>query len=41
MYYFKNISLQFADRVLLDNVNFMIGKKERLGLIGRNGAGKI
>jgi len=40
MYYFKNISLQFADRVLLDNVNFMIGKKERLGLIGRNGAGK-
>lgn len=40
MYYFKNIRLQFADRVLLDNVNFMIGKKERLGLIGRNGAGK-
>ena len=40
MYYFKNISLQFADRVLLDNINFMIGKKERLGLIGRNGAGK-
>ena len=40
MYYFKNITLQFADRVLLDNVNFMIGKKERLGLIGRNGAGK-
>lgn len=40
MYYFKNIGLQFADRVLLDNVNFMIGKRERLGLIGRNGAGK-
>ncbi len=40
MYYFKNISLQFGDRVLLDKINFMIGKKERLGLIGRNGAGK-
>lgn len=40
MYYFKNIRLQFADRVLLDSVSFMIGKKERLGLIGRNGAGK-
>lgn len=40
MYYFKNIRLQFADRVLLDDISFMIGKKERLGLIGRNGAGK-
>ncbi len=40
MYYVRDISLQFADRILMDNISFMIGKKERIGLIGRNGAGK-
>ena len=40
MYYVRNISLQFGDRKLMNNISFMIGKKERIGLIGRNGAGK-
>jgi len=32
--------VQFGDRILMNNISFMIGKKERIGLIGRNGAGK-
>ncbi len=40
MYYVRDISLQFADRILMDKISFMIGRKERIGLIGRNGAGK-
>lgn len=40
MYYVKNIELHFGDRTLFDKISFMIGKKERIGLIGRNGAGK-
>lgn len=32
--------MQYGDRKLLNNISFMIGKKERIGLIGRNGAGK-
>jgi len=40
VYYVRDISLQFGDRVLMNNISFMIGKKERIGLIGRNGAGK-
>ena len=40
MYYVRDISLQFGDRVLMNKISFMIGKKERIGLIGRNGAGK-
>lgn len=40
MYYLRDIFLQYGDRKLLNNISFMIGKKERIGLIGRNGAGK-
>jgi len=40
VYYVRDISLQYGDRVLMNNISFMIGKKERIGLIGRNGAGK-
>lgn len=32
--------MHFGDRTLFDYITFMIGKKERIGLIGRNGAGK-
>jgi len=40
LYYLRDIYLQYGDRKLLNNISFMIGKKERIGLIGRNGAGK-
>ena len=35
-----NLFLKYGDRVLLDNVNIVIGEKDRVGLVGRNGAGK-
>jgi ATP-binding cassette, subfamily F, member 3 len=36
----ENISLQFAGQRIFDSVNLMIGPKEKLGLVGKNGAGK-
>lgn len=36
----SNISKRFGERVLFDNVTLTMGKKERLGLVGRNGLGK-
>lgn len=36
----SNISKRFGERVLFDNVTLSMGKKERLGLVGRNGLGK-
>jgi ATP-binding cassette, subfamily F, member 3 len=35
-----NISLQYADRHLLDGVTFHIGPTDRIGLVGANGSGK-
>jgi len=34
------VSLHYGDQVLLENVNFTIKEKDRLCLVGRNGAGK-
>lgn len=36
----ENTSLQFAGQRIFDNVNLMIGPKEKIGLVGKNGAGK-
>lgn len=36
----SNISKRFGERVLFENVTLSMGKKERLGLVGRNGLGK-
>lgn len=36
----SNIFVKYGDRVLLDHVNLVIGEKDRVGLVGRNGAGK-
>lgn len=36
----ENVSKQFSERVLLDSVNLLINKGDRIGLIGRNGSGK-
>jgi len=35
-----NIFVKYGDRVLLDSVNIVIGVRDRVGLVGRNGAGK-
>ena len=35
-----NIFVKYGDRVLLDKVNLVIQKSDRVGLVGRNGAGK-
>ncbi len=35
-----NISLQFGGRYLFDELSFMIGPHDRIGLVGSNGAGK-
>jgi len=35
-----NVSKSFADRELFSNVNFQLGSKQRVGLVGRNGSGK-
>ncbi|MFT4759648.1 MAG: ATP-binding cassette subfamily F protein 3 [Paraglaciecola sp.] len=36
----NNIYVQYGDRILLDGINLTIGEKDKLGLVGRNGAGK-
>ncbi len=36
----SNVFVKYGDRVLLDYVNFVIGVRDRTGLVGRNGAGK-
>ena len=35
-----NLTLNFGDRALFDEVSFFIGNDDRMGLVGRNGAGK-
>ncbi|MFM9947976.1 MAG: ABC-F family ATP-binding cassette domain-containing protein [Saprospiraceae bacterium] len=35
-----DISVKYGDRVLLDSVNLVIGIRDKVGLVGRNGAGK-
>ncbi|MEO1626527.1 MAG: ABC-F family ATP-binding cassette domain-containing protein [Bacteroidota bacterium] len=36
----SNIFVKYGDRVLLDNVNLSVTNGEKVGLVGRNGAGK-
>ncbi|HBH50129.1 MAG TPA: glycosyl transferase family 2, partial [Bacteroidales bacterium] len=36
----ENLSLQFAGQRVFENVNLMIGPKDKIGLVGKNGAGK-
>ena len=35
-----HISLEFASRPVLDDVTFLVNRKERIALVGKNGAGK-
>lgn len=36
----NNVHIQYGDRILLDEISFSIGMRERVGLVGKNGAGK-
>lgn len=36
----KNITKRYDDKLVVDNINFSIGKGETFGLLGPNGAGK-
>jgi ATP-binding cassette subfamily F protein 3 len=36
----KNLSKHFGAQELFDNVSFIVGPRERIGLVGRNGSGK-
>ncbi len=36
----SNIFVKYSDRILLDSVSFVIGVRERIGLVGKNGTGK-
>jgi len=36
----NNVSLFFADRAIFKDISFVINKQDRIGLVGRNGAGK-
>lgn len=36
----SNIFIKYGDRILLNYINLVVGERERMGLVGRNGAGK-
>ena len=36
----QNLSVSFGGEVLFENLSFRIGMGDRIGLIGKNGAGK-
>ncbi len=36
----NQLSLHYGQRALFDQIGFFIGKRERIGLVGKNGAGK-
>ena len=36
----NNIFIKYGDRILLNKVNLIIGERDKLGLVGRNGSGK-
>lgn len=36
----QNLSVEFSSNPLFDNINFVINKRDRIALVGRNGAGK-
>ncbi|MDE6084896.1 MAG: ATP-binding cassette domain-containing protein, partial [Muribaculaceae bacterium] len=36
----NNLSVEFSARSLFDNINYVINRKDRIALVGKNGAGK-
>ena len=37
---FSNVSFSYGDKKIIDNMNFVINSNERVGFVGRSGAGK-
>jgi ATP-binding cassette subfamily F protein 3 len=37
----SNISLHLGGRTMFDEVSFLINETDKIGLVGRNGAGQI
>ncbi len=40
MFSINNLSVQFSGEYLFENVSYIINKRDRIGLVGKNGAGK-
>lgn len=36
----QNLAISFGGKHIFDDINFIVGEKEKVGLIGRNGSGK-
>ncbi|MBR3830557.1 MAG: ABC-F family ATP-binding cassette domain-containing protein [Muribaculaceae bacterium] len=36
----QNLSVEFSSKSLFDNINYVINKKDKIALVGKNGAGK-
>ncbi len=36
----SNLTVEFPGRVLFNSISFFINKKDRIGLVGKNGVGK-
>ncbi len=36
----NELFIKYGDRILLDHVSFTVMTKDKIGLVGRNGAGK-
>lgn len=36
----QNLSIEFSAKSLFDNINYVINKRDRIALVGKNGAGK-
>ena len=37
----QDVSVQFGGKVLFSEMNFMVNKGDRIGLVGKNGAGSL
>ena len=36
----NNLTIEFSSQVLFDNINYVINSKDKIALVGKNGAGK-
>ena len=36
----QNLSVEFSAKSLFDNINYVINPRDRIALVGKNGAGK-